>query len=360
MSGTRRGRARTPRPAFLAAVCFQREAARSAEGQRACGLEDGARAPSFRKRLFNGLALLILGEVKSLLLLLGGVFIFANTVSMAQNASEPQAPVVLWPDGAPGALGKEPNDIPTLTPFWPTPEMASGAGMVICPGGGYGGLAPHEGEGYAHWLNSQGIASFVLKYRLGSSGYRHPRMLEDVARALRLVRFRAAEWKLDPQRLGIIGSSAGGHLASTLLTHFDAGQSDSADPIDRVSCRPDLGVLCYPVITMGDETHRGSRDNLLGKDPSPALIQELSNELHVTPQTPPCFILHTYDDGAVPVENSLDFAAALRRAKVPFELHIYEHGAHGMGLGTKSADPAQMHPWARECQRWLKERGFGK
>jgi acetyl esterase/lipase len=167
------------------------------------------------------------------------------------------------------------------------------------------------------------------------------------------------DWKLDPHRLGIIGSSAGGHLASTLLTHFDAGQADATDPIDRVNCRPDLGVLCYPVITMGDETHHGSRENLLGKDPSPALIQELSNELHVTAETPPCFIFHTYDDGGVPVENSLMFATALGKAKVPFELHIYEHGAHGLGLGTQSADITQMHAWTRECQRWLKEHGFG-
>ncbi|HTA31064.1 MAG TPA: alpha/beta hydrolase [Candidatus Cybelea sp.] len=298
--------------------------------------------------------------MKSLLPWMALVFIFAHTVSFAQSASAPQSPLPLWPDGAPGALGKEPKDIPTLTPFWPAPEMASGAAMVVCPGGGYGGLAAHEGEAYAHWFNLQGVAAFVLKYRLGSSGYRHPRMLEDAARAVRLVRYHAADWKLDPARLGIVGSSAGGHLASTLMTHFDAGQKDGADPIDRVSCRPDLGVLCYPVITMGDETHRGSRDNLLGQNPSPSLIQELSNQLHVTGETPPCFIFHTYDDTAVPVENSLQFAAALRQAKVPFELHLYEHGAHGLGLGTKSADPAQMHPWTRECQRWLKERGFGK
>jgi dipeptidyl aminopeptidase/acylaminoacyl peptidase len=165
---------------------------------------------------------------------------------------------------------------------------------------------------------------------------------------------------LDPKRVGIIGSSAGGHLASTLLTHFDAGQPDAADPIDRVSCKPALGVLCYPVITMGDQTHCGSRENLLGKEPSPELIRELSNELHVTKETPPCFIFHTDEDTAVPVENSLEFAAALRRAGVPFELHVYEHGGHGIGLGTVSADPTQMHPWTRECQRWLKEQGFGK
>jgi acetyl esterase/lipase len=257
-------------------------------------------------------------------------------------------------------LGKEPKDIPTLTPFFAPPEIATGAAMVICPGGGYAMLAPHEGEGYAHWLNKMGITAFVLQYRLGSAGYRHPRMLEDAARAMRMVRFHATEWKLDPKRIGIIGSSAGGHLASTLLTHFDAGQPAAADPIDRLSCRPDLGVLCYAVITMGDETHRGSRANLLGKNPSPEMIQELSNELHVTQETPPCFLFHTCEDSVVPVENSLNFASALKRAKVPFELHIYEHGAHGMGLGTKSEDPAQMHPWVGECQRWLKEQGFGR
>jgi acetyl esterase/lipase len=300
--------------------------------------------------------------MKLLLLLLVGVFMVVSTVSRAQSPPAPQTAMPLWPEGAPGALGKEPKDIPTLTPFYPPAETATGAGMIIYPGGGYGALAPHEGEGYAHWLNQQGITAFVLKYRLGSSGYRHPRMLEDAARAMRMVRFHAAEWKLDPKRLGIIGSSAGGHLASTLLTHFDAGQTEAADPIDRLSCRPDLGVLCYAVITMGDETHKGSRDNLLGKNPSPELIKELSNELHVSKETPPCFLFHTYDDTAVPVENSLEFAAALRRAGVPFELHIYQHGAHGMGLGTRSlkADPAEMHPWARECQRWLKEQGFGK
>jgi acetyl esterase/lipase len=302
----------------------------------------------------------MLAHVKSVLRVLAGVSLFACTVlpAQAQPASETVLP--LWPDGAPGALGHEPKDIPTLTVYFPDAGTATGAAMVICPGGGYAMLAPHEGEGYAHWLNQQGIASFVLKYRLGSSGYRHPRMLEDAARALRMVRFHAEEWKLDPNRIGIIGSSAGGHLASTLLTHFDAGHADAADPTDRLSCRPDLGVLCYAVITMGDETHRGSRDNLLGKDPSPELIQKLSNQLHVTKETPPCFIFHTYDDDAVPVENSLEFAEALRQARVPFELHIYQHGAHGMGLGTKTADPTHMHEWTRECQHWLKEQGFGK
>src|SRR5882724_3807954 len=156
----------------------------------------------------------------------------------------------LWPNGAPDALGKEDKDIPTLTPFFAPPDKASGAAMVVLPGGGYGALAGHEGKDYALWLNEQGIAAFVLKYRLGPAGYRHPVMLNDAARAIRLVRSKAGEWTLDPKRIGIMGSSAGGHLASTLLTHFDAGKPDAEDPIDRQSSRPDLGILCYAVISM--------------------------------------------------------------------------------------------------------------
>jgi acetyl esterase/lipase len=289
-----------------------------------------------------------------------GLFALGVGTMAAQSGGVQPAPIPLWRDGAPGALGNAPTDIPTLTPFFPDPDVATGAAMVICPGGGYGGLAPYEGEDYARWLNTQGIAGFVLKYRLGSSGYRHPRMLEDAARAVRLMRFRASDWKIDPKRVGIIGSSAGGHLASTLLTHFDAGNPQAVDPIDRMSCRPDLGVLCYPVITMGKLTHQGSRDNLLGKNPSPQLIDELSNERHVTKNTPCCFIFHTDADAAVPVENSMAFAAALREAGVPFELHIYQYGRHGLGLGSHPYDPAHWHPWTKDCQLWLKEQGFGK
>ena len=266
----------------------------------------------------------------------------------------------LWPNGAPGALGKEAKDIPTLTPYLPEPGKATGAAMVICPGGGYGGLAPHEGEHYARFLNEQGVAGFVLKYRLGSGGYRHPIMLQDAARALRTVRARSAEWQIDPKRIGIMGSSAGGHLASTLLTHFDPGQPDAADPIDRQSSRPDAGILCYAVITMGQFTHQGSKNNLLGKEPSADLVRELSNELQVTKETPPCFIWHTYEDSGVPVENSLQFAAALRKAGVPFDLHVYQKGAHGLGLGSREYDPAQWHLWTRDCVLWLKTRGFAK
>ena len=275
------------------------------------------------------------------------------------SRAETVTPIPLWPDGAPGAMGKEDKDIPTITPYFPDPDKTTGAAMIICPGGGYGGLAPYEGKDYALWLNEQGVAGFVLKYRLGPAGYHHPAMLQDAARAMRLVRAKAGEWKLDPKRIGIMGSSAGGHLTSTLLTHFDAGQADAADPIERQSSRPDLGILCYAVITMGTNTHQGSRNNLLGKDPSPELIKLLSNELQVTAQTPPCFIWHTYEDTAVKVENGLDFATALRKAGVPFDLHIYQKGAHGLGLGNRK-DPTKWHPWTKDCSFWLKQQGFAK
>lgn len=230
--------------------------------------------------------------------------------------------------------------------------------MVICPGGGYGGLAEHEGRDYALWLCQNGVAAFVLKYRLGSHLYRHPSMLQDAARAVRLVRSRAEQWKVDPKRLGIMGSSAGGHLASTLLTHFDAGQADAVDPIERQSSRPDLGVLCYPVITMGADTHGGSRDNLLGANPSPELVRLLSNELQVSAQTPPCFLWHTVADGAVKVENSLEFAQALRRNGVPFDLHLYQNGGHGLGLGDGTPPFRNALPWASDLLFWLGQQGF--
>ncbi len=275
------------------------------------------------------------------------------------SAQQPSA-VPLWPVAAPSALGTADKDIPTLTPYLATPATATGASVVICPGGGYGGLADHEGRDYALWLNTQGIAGFVLKYRLGTAGYRHPVMLGDAARAVRLVRARAAAWHLDTKRVGIMGSSAGGHLASTLLTHFDAGNASSSDIVERQSSRPDLGILCYAVISMGPNTHAGSRDNLLGTGPSAELVKLLSNELQVTPQTPPCFLWHTWEDGAVKVENTLDFAMALRRAGVRFDLHIYEKGGHGLGLGGPPLEPAKCHDWTRDCSSWLKVEGFAR
>jgi len=270
-------------------------------------------------------------------------------------------PVPLWPGAAPGALGTTADDIPTLTPFLLPAGGAPSAAMLICPGGGYGGLSmDHEGRAYAQWLNAHGVAGFVLKYRLGSHGYRHPIMLEDAARALRTVRSQAATWNIDPKRIGVMGSSAGGHLASTLVTHFDAGQPNAADPIERVSSRPDLGILCYAVITMGEFTHGGSKQNLLGDHPSPELVKLLSNELQVTPQTPPCFIMHTWEDPVVPVENSLQFAAALRHNGVPFDLHIYWKGGHGVGLGDDTPPFTHTHPWVADLLYWLTAQGFVK
>lgn len=270
--------------------------------------------------------------------------------------------MLVWPEGTPGALGSRDVDTPTLTPFLASPETATGAAIVVCPGGGYAGLAPSEGQDYARWLNELGISAFVLKYRLGSAGYHHPAMLNDAARALRTVRSRATEWHLDPARIGIIGSSAGGHLASTLLTHFDAGDPSSTDTVEQVSSRPDLGILCYPVITMDKKfTHAGSRRNLLGDDPSDALVHLLSNNEQVTSATPPTFIFHTADDAAVPVENALMFATGLARTDVRFELHVYPSGKHGMGLGSfHKWDPEHRHPWTKAAAEWLKSLNFAK
>jgi len=286
------------------------------------------------------------------------LFLLALGATLSLHAA-PLDPILLWPNGAPGSLGDKDDDKPTLTAFFPAPEKATGAAIVICPGGGYGGLSPHEGAGYAEWLTENGIAGLVLKYRLGSHGYRHPAMLNDAARAVRLARSKADEWHIDAKRVGIMGSSAGGHLASTLLTHFDAGKADDPDPIERFSSRPDIGILCYPVITMGSFTHNGSKKNLLGDNPAPELVELLSNEKQVTKDTPPTFLFHTWEDKAVPVENSIAFAEALRQAGVPFDLHIYQKGAHGMGLGGGRAG-GEHHPWVADCLYWLKVQGFAK
>ncbi len=282
------------------------------------------------------------------LLIVAGLFLI-NALPMHA------APLPLWSSAAPGALGNKPQDIPTLTAYLPTAEQRNGATMLILPGGGYGALAAHEGKGYAEWLVAQGVTCYVLQYRLGSHGYRHPVMLNDAARGLRTVRAWARRDGLDPARIGIMGSSAGGHLASTLLTHFDAGQADATDPIEHESSRPDLGILCYPVITLETYTHLGSKNNLLGKNPPADLVKFLSNEQQVTAQTPVCFIWHTAEDEAVPVENSLLFTSALSRAKVPFDLHIYQKGKHGIGL---PAHGAGAPPWDTDCLHWLGQRGF--
>ena len=276
--------------------------------------------------------------------------------SLMLSRAEMQTPVPLWPEGAPGALGTNANDIPTITAYLPATN-ATGAAMVICPGGGYVWLAPHEGHDYALWLNQHGVTCFVLKYRLGSHGYHYPAEIQDGMRAMRWVRAHADEFKIDPHRVGIMGSSAGGHLAATVLTHFDAGDPNASDPVERQSSRPDLGVLCYAVITMGKFTHEGSRENLLGTNPPPALVTLLSDELQVKTNTPPCFLWTTFEDKTVPMENTMMFAEALRKHDVPFALHVYERGGHGMGLKAKPPF-AHPHPWAADCLFWLKQHDF--
>ena len=201
------------------------------------------------------------------------------------------------------------------------------------------------------------ISVLLLKYRLGPR-YNHPSPMLDATRAMRMVRARAKEWDLDPNRIGIWGFSAGGHLASTIATHFDGGDPNAADPIERASSRPDIAVLAYPVISMDAViTHAGSRRNLLGDNPSPELVELLSNERQVTPQTPPTFLFHTVGDDVVRVENSLLFAEGLRKAKVPYEMHIFEKGPHGVGLAQ--SDPA-LGIWPRLLENWLRVRGVIK
>jgi acetyl esterase/lipase len=281
--------------------------------------------------------------------------VFLVCAAIAMSSSQVGSPIRLWSGDAPGALGQKDDDIPTLTPF--LADQPNGTAVVILPGGGYGALADHEGSNYARFLNTLGISGFVLKYRLGSHGYHDPVERQDAARAMRLVRSRAAEWKLRPDRVGIMGSSAGGHLASTILTHFDAGKPGDADPIEQQSSRPDFGILCYAVISMGPYGHAGSRENLLGKHPTEMQIVDLSNETRVTEQTPPCFIWHTVADDVVPVENSMMFAQALRAHHVPFDLHLYQKGGHGLGLGD-GPPFAKVLPWAHDLTFWLRANGW--
>jgi len=265
-------------------------------------------------------------------------------------------PQPLWPDGAPGTLGKTPADTPSVIVYLPSADKANGAAIVICPGGGYGGLAmDHEGHQIARWVNSFGVAGIIVQYRLGPR-YHHPIELGDAQRALRYTRAHAKEWNIDAKRVGILGFSAGGHLASSAGTHFDAGKDDAADPVERLSCRPDFMVLLYPVITFkGPFAHMGSRYNLLGKDADDKLVEHLCNEKQVTAQTPPTFLAHTSEDRGVPPENSVMFYLALQKARVPAEMHIYEKGPHGLGLGPKELP---FSSWPGRCVAWLNSRGM--
>jgi len=225
---------------------------------------------------------------------------------------------------------------------WLPEGKPSGVGVVIFPGGGYGMLAAHEGEGYARFLRDAGVAAFVVKYRLGPAGHRHPAMLEDALSAVAAVRSRAVEFGIDPGKIGVMGSSAGGHLAAHALCGWSGYASE-------VLLRPDFGILCYPVILSdGPYAHKGSMQNLVGEQASAELLEGLSCERLVTAQTPPCFLWHTCQDAAVPLENSLAFAAALRQHRIPFQLHVYSKGRHGLGLGAP-------FDWGTECLRWIGE-----
>ena len=294
----------------------------------------------------------------------------AGTQSAAQPTDFAQPPQILhlYPGRAPGALGDADEDTPTLTVYRPFGPPYSGRGasapgaptagtaVIIAPGGGYAILAAnHEGRQVANWYNALGVTAFVLRYRLGPR-YHHPVELGDMQRAIRMVRARAAEFGVRPDRIGVMGFSAGGHLAATAATHFDTGDAQGADPIARASSRPDFAVLCYPVISFtAPYAHRGSFENLLGKNPDPQLLAELSAEQHVTAQTPPTFLFQTDADRTVPPENSVAFYLALHRAGVPAELHVFAPGPHGVGLDL--ADPV-LGAWPTLLANWLRARGL--
>lgn len=295
------------------------------------------------------------------------VALFLSAVAMLSAAEHPVIP--LWPEGIPGVKPHTAPDVvdhtgrisevhePTLT-VWPAPAgKANGTAVVICPGGGYAILsAQREGARYAEWLNELGVTCFIVKSRLKEYG--HPAPLRDVLRAMRIVRSRAAEFGVDPQRIGIIGSSAGGHLASSAATLYDHADGKTGAPLDAVSARPDFLLLMYPVILMeGSHIHAGSRDNLISAHPTPELIALLSTDRQVTKNTPPSFIIHAQDDKSVPVENALSFYAALRRAGVSAEMHLYEKGGHGFAMEATHPPTAQ---WPQRAETWLRSHGWLK
>jgi acetyl esterase/lipase len=294
-----------------------------------------------------------MGKVGFLLIVLMASMAVAET-KHDETAETPT--ILLWQNGAPGAQGQTDDDKPSITMYRPFEAKAAVTAVVIAPGGSYGFLASnHEGRQVANWFNSMGVMAFVLKYRLGPR-YHHPTELGDAQRAIRMVRSRAKRFGIAPERIGMMGFSAGGHLAATVATHFDSGNPAAADPIDRVSSRPDFVILGYPVITFEPPyAHSTSAKNLLGENPDPKLIDELSNERHVTAQTPPTFLFSTSEDTVVPAENSVSFYAALHRAGVPAELHIFEQGPHGVGLDL--GDPV-LAEWPALLGHWLRVRGL--
>ncbi|MCL1921973.1 MAG: alpha/beta hydrolase [Kiritimatiellaeota bacterium] len=280
--------------------------------------------------------------------------VVALTLVASFGSAEPSREL-LYPGGAPGAKGEGPEHEPALT-WYPAPaEGNTGIAVVICPGGGYGALAMgHEGHDIAKWLNGFGVTGVILEYRMSRGGYRHPVPLQDAQRAIRTVRASAAARGVNPSKIGIMGFSAGGHLTSTALTHFDNGDAGAADAIGKAGCRPDFGILCYPVIALGEPfTHRGSQENLLGKDADEALVRSLSSEKQVTAETPPTFIFQTDEDAGVPAENAVAFYLALRKAKVPAEIHVFQKGHHGIGLGQSIEG---TRAWPPLLQHWILQR----
>jgi acetyl esterase/lipase len=280
----------------------------------------------------------------------------AAAPAVSDNA-KPQQPetVLLWPEGASGALGTEDKDKPKVLVFHAKTDDATHPAIVVCPGGGYGHLAMgHEGHQIAAWLNGIGVTAVVLDYRHRGKGYGHPAPLQDAQRAFRLIRHHSDDWRIDPNKVGVLGFSAGGHLASSVSVHHDAGSADAPDAIDRHSCRPDFSVLCYAVIAFGQPfTHKGSQRNLLGESPTAELVAKMSSERQVNKTTPPAFLWHTTADTAVPPQNSIAYYLALMEHKVPCEMHLFEKGRHGIGLGKGMA----AERWSALCHRWLITRG---
>lgn len=256
---------------------------------------------------------------------------------------------LLYPAIAAGTPKISAHDTPTLQPFVaPASSNPTGASVIICPGGGYMTLASHEGITIAQWLNQHGITAFVLRYRTGPQN-RHPIPLSDAQRALRFVRYHAPQWNLDPQRIGMLGFSAGGHLTATAATHFDAGDAAAADPMDRLSSRPDVQVLIYPLISFQEAVHRASYSILMGETPDPQVVASLSNETQVSPQTPPAFLVHSTADATVAVAHSDLYAQALKAHHISYEYIRGDFGGHGFGL---------KDCWDAPCIRWLRSQGF--
>jgi acetyl esterase/lipase len=286
-----------------------------------------------------------------------GLLILACLSIATTYGADPNAKTeLLWPGGAPGAKGNEPCDKPTMTIYLPAKEKSTGSAVVIFPGGGYRGVAiDHEGRQVARWLNDLGIAAFVVDYRHRGRGYGHPAPIQDAQRAIRIVRSRAVEFGIEPNKIGIIGFSAGGHLASTAGTHYNEKFYEPVDANDSASARPDFMILIYPVISMGPVSHSGSRSALFGSKISQELVAKFSNETQVDSNTPPTFLVHATDDKTVPVENSINFYLACKKAHVPVEMHIWQKGEHGFGLG-KPGMPVSR--WPALCADWMNKMGL--